>query len=116
MLHEIADWTVTVDTVTSVIIGSPSWFGGTMCSGSGRGKRLCLVTPIEMDRPAAHQFCITLARERFIDQVSDLHSRSDQSRVEFLRAELAVCFTFAGVAETERKAQRSLYSQLMLQR
>ena len=33
----------------------------------------------------------------------DLQSQSDQNRVAFLRSELAICFTFANVAATERK-------------
>ena len=38
-----------------------------------------------------------------MSDASDLQAQSNQTRLEFLHSELAICFTFITLAETERK-------------
>ena len=40
----------------------------------------------------------------FGEQVSELQAQSDRTRIDFLRTDLQICFTFAALAETEFEA------------
>ena len=38
-----------------------------------------------------------------LPKLSDLQAATDQNRLDFLRADLGICFTFADLAKTERE-------------
>ena len=47
---------------------------------------------------------------------SDLHAATEESRIDFLRMDLELCFTFADLAKTERKIGDRAAAERVLQK
>jgi hypothetical protein len=51
-----------------------------------------------------------------LPKLSDLAAATDLARLEFLRADLGLCFTFANLAETERGLEETAAAERILEK